>query len=110
MTEPLKAVEAEAHANPEGDLLPLITEHGEVKLTVPPAGAWKTRANGLLRVGDFDAWAEITLSKADYEAWVEADPTNNDVEAFFRAWSEATGQDPKGSANSQRSSRPTPRR
>lgn len=110
MTEPLKALEADADTSPDGVSVTLATDDGDADLVVPRPGRWKTRANTALRVGDFDVWAELVLSKKDHAAWVELDPTNDDVEAFFKAWQDASGEDPKGSRPSRRSSRSTPKR
>lgn len=106
----LEAVQADADASPDGVTVPLVTEAGEFPVTIPPPGRWKSRANTALRVGDFTTWAQLVLSEDDFESWSEGDPTNDEVEDFFRAWKKTSGEDPKGSGRSPRSSRSTARR
>lgn len=114
MTEPMlsavEAAEVDADSTPEGVLVPLFTDGGEVEVTVPPAGRWRTRANKALRLGDFDEWAQIVLSDVDYALWVDADPTNDDVEAFFKAWQAESGENQGKSRPSTGSSRSTRKR
>jgi hypothetical protein len=107
---PLEAVQADAESGPDGVPVVLTTETAAVTLTVPPPGRWKSRANTMLREGNFDGWAEITLSDGDWARWVEADPTNDDVEAFFAGWQDAAGETVGKSSKSRSGSRPTPRR
>lgn len=110
MAEALAAVQADAEAPTEGVPVPLVTDAGEFEVTVPPVGKWRTAANKALREGDFDTWAEMVLSKADFKEWIKAESTTDDAAAFFEAWGDAVGEDPKGSAPSQRSSRSTRKR
>jgi hypothetical protein len=110
VSEPLRAIEAEADAAPLGAAVPLVTDAGEFDVTVPPPGKWRTRANRALREGDFDSWAELVLSAEDFDSWIEADPTNDDVEAFFKAWADVTGESRGKSSTSAASSRSTRRR
>jgi hypothetical protein len=107
VTEPLKAVEADANTPDGSALVVLHTDTDEVKVTIPPVGKWRTRANRLLREADFDGWAKAVLSDEDWEAWEAADPTNDDVEEFFKAWGEVTGENRGKSSRSSASSRST---
>jgi hypothetical protein len=107
---PLEAVQADAEAAPEGASVDLVTETATVTVTVPPPGRWKSRANTMLREGNFDGWAQTTLSDGDWAKWVDADPTNDDVEAFFTAWQDTAGETVGKSSKSRNGSRPTPRR
>jgi hypothetical protein len=106
----LEAVQADATAPAEGVEVPLVTDEGEFTVTVPKPGKWKTRANTMLKDGDFDGWAKLVLSGADFDVWVEADPTNEDVEHFFEAWSKVSGEAPGESSRSSTSSRSTRRK
>jgi hypothetical protein len=106
----LEAVQADAVAPAEGAVVPLVTDEGEFAVTVPKPGKWKTRANTMLKDGDFDGWAELVLDRGDFETWTEADPTNEDVEHFFEAWSKVTGEDAGKSPRSGPSSRSTRRK
>jgi hypothetical protein len=106
----LEAVQADASSPKDGVAVPLVTEAGEVSVTVPPPGRWRTKANRALKDGDFDLWAELVLSEDDFQAWLDAEPVNDDVETFFEAWGAATGENSGKSRPSGRSSRSTARR
>jgi hypothetical protein len=89
----IEEIKAEVDRDPEGTLVTLVTEAGEFEVEVPLPGRWKSRANSILRQGDFEGWAEAVLSKGDFATWREADPTNDEVKVFFEAWGAATGED-----------------
>jgi hypothetical protein len=107
---PLEALQADAETTPTGVTVALVTDIGKEDITVPPPGRWKSRANTMLRQGDFDGWAQTVLSDVDAQTWVDLDPTNEEVEAFFAAWKAAAGESVGKSSKSQPGSRPTPRR
>jgi hypothetical protein len=110
MAEAMEQLRADATAEDHGVEVTLSTEGGSVGITVPPPGRWKSRANTMLREGNFDGWAEITLSDQDWASWADADPTNDDVEAFFAAWQAAAGETVGKSSRSRNGSRSMPRR
>lgn len=107
---PLEAVEAESTVPDGGAVVEMSTDEGSGKITIPPAGQWKTRATRALTSGDFDEWAEIVLSDADYQQWVDLDPTLDDVSRFFTNWQASTGADLGKSRSSKRSLRSTAKR
>lgn len=109
MSDGLDDIRADAVAPSQGVTVVLATENGKGEITVPPAGRWKTRANTMLRDGNLDGWAQITLSAEDWATWSELDPTNDDAGAFFAAWQEAAGETVGKSSKSPSGSRPTPR-
>jgi hypothetical protein len=78
---------------------------GDEKVRVKPLNDWRSSATRALREGDFDTWAEKCLAGDDYEIWSDVDPTLGEVEEFFTEWQKVTGQDPKASRASRRSSK-----
>lgn len=80
------------------------------EFSVLPAGEWRSSALGALNRGDFDLWASKCLTNGSFATWQKLDPTVSEAGDFLRAWREASGQDPKGSAGQPRSSRSTKKR
>lgn len=110
MADSTEQLRADAEAPLAGVAVVLSSDTGEAKITVPPPGRWKSRANTMLREGNFDGWAQVTLSEDDWGQWCEVDPTNDDVEAFFQSWQEAAGETVGKSSRSRSGSKPTPGR
>lgn len=110
MSEPLKAVKAEAAAPPEGVLVPLVTDDGEVEILVPPAGRWFEGAVEALMQNRFSAWAELALDGDNFAAWSATRKRYEQIDRFFGEWRARSGEDPKRSAPSSGSSRSTAKR
>ena len=99
---PFEAAKAEA-SNTNGDGTVTVSLCGE-KVRILPIGRWKTKAQGHLRNGDFDAWAMLALADDDYEeVWEVVEPTNDDVEKMFEEWQEHSGQNSGKARRSRRS-------
>lgn len=116
MTEPLKAVEAEAETLDMEDaeqipVFTLRTELGETEIHVPPIRKWRSTArHALLTVGDEITWGESVLSAEDLAEWRRCDPDVDEAGAFFAEVLKFYGEDLPKSAASPRSSRSTRRR
>jgi hypothetical protein len=109
MSEALQALEVEA-TDDGSNLIELVTAAGSVNLTVKPVKKWKASGVRAMRQGDFDTWAEKALTPESYKEWAKLDPDMDEVEVFFEAWSEATGQTPKGLGPSGIASQRSPKR
>lgn len=110
MGEELEQVRADADSTADGVVVSLVTDAGKEDIRVPPPGRWKSRANTMLREGDFDGWARTVLTADDWARWSELDPTNDEVKAFFEGWAEATGESVGKSSRSSNGSTPIRRR
>lgn len=106
MADHLEAVAAEvAIADGSSDV-----RLGKHTVTVPAVRKWHGSAIRALRDGNFDLWAEKTLSPRDYLHWTDIDPTIEQAETFFEAWSSGSGQSVGESSASPRSANRTARR
>jgi hypothetical protein len=106
VTEAAEAIEAEAVAG-EG---PVTVELAGEPIEVLPVRQWRSSALRALREGDFEDWAERSLTENGHEKWLEVDPTIEEVEAFFEAWGEKSGERVGKSSPSRRSSTRTRKR
>lgn len=82
----------------------------EVPVTVLPQRLWRSSAMRALNRGDFEAWAEKSLTEAGYDVWLDVDPTVEEIEAFFEEFAKTAGISPGGSRASRRSSNAMRRR
>lgn len=112
MTEPLKAVEAEATAPPEGVLVPLVTDDGEVDILVPPADMWFEGALEALTSGRVSDWIRLATDDPEtHAAWASLPRKRyRDLNAFLERWTALSGESPGKSPVSAPSSRSTRRR
>lgn len=110
MTDAVRALKADASAEPEGVPVTLHTDDGDVTVTVPPVGRWYVEATEALEASKFNQWAELVLSDDDAEAWRSVRKRNDEVVQFFIDWGNASGEDAGKSPASTRSSRSTRRR
>jgi hypothetical protein len=93
---PISAVEAEA----TGKL-------GEFELcgnliSIPPVNKWRSSALKALNNGDFETWAQRTLSPEDFKVWTDIDPTLEEVDLLFQAAQAFLGTNPGNSKASRR--------
>lgn len=85
---PISAIEAEATGT-----LGVFELCGN-PLHLPPVNKWRSSALKALNTGDFETWAQKTLSPEDYKVWTDLDPTMEEVEAFFKDAQNFLGTDP----------------
>jgi hypothetical protein len=104
VSEPLRALKADADSTSAGVEVTLSTDDGDVTVTVPPVGRWYTEATEALEESKFNRWAELVLSDEDAEAWRSVRKRNDDVVAFFMSWQTAAGEAAGGSSASRGSS------
>lgn len=81
-----------------------------IDVWVPPRGMWRNSGQSALHVGDFQRWADATLTAEDAEAWEDYDPTLDEINEFFERLAAATGDEPGKRGRSPRGSRNTRRR
>ena len=110
MTEPLKAVEAEAKSDPAGVLVPLVTDEGTVDILVPPPGEWFEGAVEALTSGRIADWVGLALEGDELGKWRSTRKRYREINAFFEEWTRLSGEDPGKSPASRASSRSTRRR
>lgn len=99
----LVAVQADASTPETGVEVPLVTENGEITLTVPPVGRWRARAVRAMRQGDYVEWAEAVLSEDDAAAFKDADPFLDEIGEFFAEWQRRSGESRGKSSRSTKS-------
>jgi Na+/H+-translocating membrane pyrophosphatase len=113
MAEPLKAVEADAKADDEGVLVPLVTDAGTVDILIPPAHMWFEGAVDALVLGQVSNWVHLAVEDEEtLAAWDGAKKRYRDLSAFTDKWAELSGNDLGKSPSSANSSerKPTRRR
>jgi hypothetical protein len=105
MAEPLKAVEADAKADDEGVLVPLVTDDGSVDILVPPAHMWFEGAVDALVLGQVSKWVHLAVEdEKTLAAWDAAKKRYRDLSAFTDKWAELSGNDLGKSPSSTTSS------
>jgi len=118
MTEPLKAVEADAETLDidvnDVEQIPaftLRTALGEAEIRVPPVRKWRSVArHALFTTGDEITWGQTVLSADDLAEWQRCDPDVDESAEFFGRVMAFYGEDLGKSAASPASSRSTRRR
>lgn len=110
MSEPLRAVEAEAVAPPEGVLVPLVTDDDSVDILVPPASEWFEGAVEALTSGRVSDWVELALEGEELSKWRATRKRYRHINQFFAEWSQRSGEDAGKSPKSAPSSKATLRR
>lgn len=115
MTEPLKAVEADAATLDDAvDETPTFTLHtalGEAEIHVPPIRRWRSAArHALFTTGDEITWGQSTLTPEDLAEWERCDPDVDESAAFFADVLKFYGEDLPKSGASRPSSRSSRRR
>lgn len=118
MSDALRAVEADAKADPEGVVVPLVTDAGTLNILMPPPQMWFEGAAEALVQGRVSDWVHLAVEdETTLAAWDATRKRYRDLEAFVNAWSEATGEDPgkspssePGSGKKTRTTAPTSRR
>jgi hypothetical protein len=61
MAEPLKAIEADAKAEPEGVVVTLVTDDGTVDVLIPPPAMWFEGAVEALTQGKVSEWVHLAV-------------------------------------------------
>lgn len=111
MTEPLRALEAEAEAPDAGVGYRLSTQIGEAVLSVPAPSKWRASARRALvdpnRVDADVEWARLVLSPDDFAEWMRCDPTPEEAGAFLQKVFAGNGESLGKSGRSTSSSRGT---
>lgn len=102
--------EPEEEQPPPGCTAVKLGEHGTIRILPPEQ--WTSSAQGALRSGDFDGWAEQSVFAPDFEdVWCEANdgrgPYLGTINDMFDVWAKATGQRPGKSRTPGRFSRPS---
>ena len=111
MAEPLKAVEADAKADGEGVVVPLVTDAGSVDILVPPPHLWFEGAVEALTQGRISEWVHLAVEDPDtLAAWDGTRKRYRDLSNFVEEWSRLTGEEPGKSPASGGSSRSTRKR
>lgn len=111
MADALKAVEADATADPEGVVVPLVTDAGSINILIPPPPMWFEGAAEALVQGRISDWVHLAVEdEATLQAWDAVRKRYRDLEAFVDAWSAATGESPGKSGGSATSSKSTRKR
>lgn len=113
--EDAPAAQAEAHAEqvarPDGAVkVRLGDDDTGIDVWVPDRRLWRNSGLSALHAGDFQRWADSTLTEEDAVAWETFDPTLEEIEDFFGQLRAATGDEPGKRGRSQRGSRNTLRR
>jgi hypothetical protein len=93
----------EAEATGRGVPVPLCGKD----IHVPPTVEWRSSALKALHTGDYETWAERTLSEQDYNTWMDVDPTLGEVQRFFADAAPAMGLSLGNSKASRRALRAT---
>jgi hypothetical protein len=89
MAEPLKAIEADAKADPEGVVVTLTTDDGSLDVLVPPAPMWFEGAVEALTQGG--SAVDPDLADED-EAWLKAGtPSGSGTRTCRRSWRSGRG-------------------
>jgi hypothetical protein len=111
MAEPLKAIEADAKADPEGVVVPLVTDEGTVDILVPSPALWFEGAVEALTQGRVSDWIRLAVEDPKVlTAWDSKRKRYRDLSAFVKEWTRLSGEDPGKSPASVRSSRSTRKR
>lgn len=115
MTEPLKAVEADAQTldlnEDQSRAFTLRTELGEAQIHVPSIRKWRSVArHALFTTGDEITWGESVLSAEDLAEWRRCDPDVDESAAFFADVMAAYGEHLGKSGPSAASSKSTRKR
>lgn len=106
-----REVHAEQTARADGAVrVRLGDDETGIDVWVPPRGRWRNSGLSALHAGDFQRWADSTLTEEDAVAWESYDPTLEEIEDFFGRLRTATGDEPGKRGRSPRGSRPTLRR
>ncbi|MGZ4621455.1 MAG: hypothetical protein ACXVGF_04800 [Blastococcus sp.] len=112
MAEALKAVEADAKADPEGVVVPLVTDSVTVDILVPPPHLWFEGAVEALTQGRISDWVHLAVEDPDVLAAWDSVPRKRyrDLNNFAEEWSRLAGENPGKSPASGTSSRSTRKR
>jgi hypothetical protein len=111
MAEPLKAIEADAKAEPEGVVVTLVTDDGDVDVLMPPPNMWFEGAVEALTQGKVSEWVHLAVEDAKVlAAWDAKRKRYRDLSAFVEEWTRLTGENPGKSPASAPSSRSTRKR
>lgn len=106
MSEPLHALEAEATADPEGVVVPLVTDEGSVDILIPPPAMWFEGAVEALVQGRVSDWVHLAVDDPDaLAAWDARRKRYGQLEAFLDEWSKRSGENPGKSQPPAKSSR-----
>lgn len=109
--EALRAVEADAKADPAGVKVPLVTDEGSVDILVPPPAMWFEGAVEALTQGRISEWVHLAVEDEDTLAvWDECRKRYRDLSNFVEEWSRLTGEEPGKSGSSESSSGSTRKR
>lgn len=111
MAEPLKALEADAKADPAGVTVTLSTDDGTVDVPMLHVSMWWEGAVEALTTGKISEWVHLACEDAAaLQAWDSQRKRYRDLEAFVEAWSAASGENPGKSRSSASSSKSTRKR
>lgn len=106
--EALKAVEADAKADPEGVVVKLTTDDGDLDVLMPPPEMWFEGAAEALAYGRISEWVHLAVEdKATLTAWDALRKRYRDLARFTDEWTRLSGEDPGKSTPSESSSRST---
>jgi len=117
MAEALRAVEAEAKADPEGVVVPLVTDESTDDILILPPAAWFEGAVEALVQGRVTDWVRLAADPDAIVVWDSRRKRYGQLEAFLDEWSKRSGETPGKSPLSETSSEestnstdPTPKR
>lgn len=103
--------EAQAEADPTGSVRVWLGDETDgIEILVPDRRQWRNSSLTALNVGDFQRWADATLTEEDAVAWEQYDPTLEQIDDFFARLRDVTGDDPGKRSRSRFGSRGMRRR
>ena len=106
-----REVHAEQTARTDGAVkVRLGDDETGIDVWVPDRRRWRNSGLSALHAGDFQRWADSTLTAEDAEVWEEYDPELEEIEEFFARLNAATGDEPGKRGRSLRGSRSMRRR
>lgn len=116
MAEPLDAVEADAKADPEGVVVPLVTDDATDDILILPPAQWFEGAVEALVQGRVSDWVRLAADPEHIEVWESRRKRYGQLEAFLDEWSKRSGESPgksprsaTGSEENTSSTDPTPK-
>src|SRR5690606_8326124 len=89
-----REVHAEQAARTDGAVKVHLGGSDGIAVWVPPRNMWRNSALTALHQGNFQLWADATLTEEDAVAWEDYDPTLQEIEEFFVRLNTATGDEP----------------
>jgi hypothetical protein len=93
MAEPLKAVEADAKADDEGVVVPLVTDDGSVDILVPRRTCGSRARWRRWSEGRSAKWVHLAVEdEKTLAAWDAAKKRYRDLSAFTDKWAELSGR------------------